>query len=68
MSGKNSFLLDTNVILGFLNGNLKITHFFENKLMRSFLYVSQITRMELLGFHGITPQEESELKKFLSFA
>lgn len=67
MSGKNNFLLDTNIILGFLNGNAKIKDFFEKKLTHANLHVSQITRMELLGYPGITTQEEKSLKTFLSY-
>ncbi|MCX7120292.1 MAG: PIN domain-containing protein [Gammaproteobacteria bacterium] len=66
MNGTDSFLLDTNVVIGFLNGDANIRDFFEKKLMRSLLHVSQITRMELLGFPGISSEEETELKKFLS--
>src|SRR3990167_9959081 len=67
MNGKDSFLLDTNIVLGFLNGNAKIGDFFQKKLMRSKLHVSQITRMELLGFPNIAAQEEKHLKDFLSY-
>lgn len=67
MNGKDNFLLDTNIVLGFLSGNTKISDFFKKKLMQSNLHVSQITRMELLGYLGITPQEEENLKKFLSY-
>lgn len=67
MNGKDNFLLDTNAVLGFLNGNEKISAFFEKKLMQSNLHVSQITRMELLGYTNITSQEEMNLKKFLSY-
>ncbi|HLB56711.1 MAG TPA: type II toxin-antitoxin system VapC family toxin [Coxiellaceae bacterium] len=67
MNGKDNFLLDTNVVLGFLNGNSKISDFFEKKLMQSTLHVSQITRMKLLGYSGITSEEEKHLKKFLSY-
>lgn len=67
MNGKDNFLLDTNIVLGFLSGNTKITDFFEKKLMQSNLHVSQVTRMELLGYPGITSQEKKNLKKFLSY-
>lgn len=66
MNGKDNFLLDTNVVLGFLNGNANIRDFFQKKLMGSLLYVSQITRMELLGFPNISSEEETHLKNFLS--
>lgn len=66
MNGNDSFLLDTNIVLGFLNGHEAIVKFFNLNLLNKTLKVSQITRMELLGFPNITPDEESKLKSFLS--
>lgn len=66
MNGTDNVLLDTNVILGFLNGNAKINSFFEKQLMKSHLHVSQVTRMELLGYPNISPDEEKFLKSLLS--
>ena len=66
MNGKDEFLLDTNIILGFLNGNSKINDFFQKNLIDSSLYASQITRMELLGYPSISSDEEKCLKDFLS--
>lgn len=67
MNGKDNFLLDTNIVLGFLNGNVKIKDFFEKKLAHANLHASQITRMELLGYPGITTHEEKSLKTFLTY-
>lgn len=66
MNGKGDFLLDTNIILGFLNGHAKINDFFRKNLKQQVIYASQITRMELLGYPNITTDEESSLKSFLS--
>lgn len=50
MSGR--FLLDTNIILGFLKGQESIVKFIE--MHEDFdLYTSVITRLELLSFHGL---------------
>lgn len=67
MNGKNNFLLDTNIVLGFLNGNPAINKFFQDNTEESQLKCSQVTRMELLGFPNITTDEEKKLKSFLSF-
>lgn len=66
MNGIDNVLLDTNVVLGFLNGDAKINSFFEKQLIKSHLHISQITRMELLGYPNISPDEEKVLKDFLS--
>lgn len=47
MNGKSDFLLDINVILGFLKGDEKIAVFFSKNLTDRLFYVSQISRMEL---------------------
>jgi len=66
MNGKNRFLLDTNIILGFLNGHKMISDFFQKFLTEKELYVSQISRMELLGYPTITAEEEGCIHHFLS--
>jgi predicted nucleic acid-binding protein len=47
MSG-NRILIDTNIILYILNGDETLASFLEDKE----LYVSYITEMELLSYHG----------------
>ncbi len=63
MSG-NKFLVDTNIVLGYLKGTPEIVRFFES-LENAELYASIITRMELLSFHGITDTEENLVRAFL---
>jgi predicted nucleic acid-binding protein len=65
MNGKDNFLLDTNIVLGFLKGWEPITSFLQ-KHPQATMAVSQITRMELLGYPSITTEEETALKNFLS--
>ena len=61
------YLLDTNIIIGLLKGNTAAID-----LMRqtgcglSDMAVSQITRMELLGFPHITKQEIEMIQRVLS--
>ena len=62
MSGK--LLLDTNVILGLFKGQPSITALLE-AAETDVLYASVITRMELLSFPGITPEEEKHIRDFL---
>jgi len=68
MNGKDEFLLDTNVILGLFKGqDKKILNFFHQKQSKKEpFYVSQVSRMELLGYPGITAHEENLLNHFLS--
>ena len=49
MNGKDNFLLDTNIVLGFLKGQEPIIGFLQ-KYPQATMAVSQITRMELLGY------------------
>ena len=63
MSG-NKLLLDTNVIIGYLKGTGSIVQFLDGQASDS-LFASVITRMELLSFPGITPEEEAVINEFL---
>ena len=62
MSGK--LLLDTNVILGLFKGQPSIAALLD-AAETDVLYASVITRMELLSFPGITPEEEKHIRNFL---
>lgn len=60
-------LLDTNVIIGFLKGERRIARFLNNRLNKgALLFASQITRMEMLSYHGISKAEETRIKEFLA--
>lgn len=61
------FLLDTNVVIGLLKGHAPAVALAEAaKLTLARTAVSQITRMELLGFPALTEEEEHEIRAFLS--
>jgi len=60
MSG-SSLLLDTNIILYFLNGDDTLLPLFENRN----LVLSIITEIELLGYDGFNKKELAATKDFL---
>ena len=60
MSGK--LLLDTNAILGIFKGRPSFAVLLETAEK---VCVSVITRMELLSFHGVTPEHEKQIRDFL---
>jgi predicted nucleic acid-binding protein len=65
MSGID-YVLDTNVIVGYLGGRDWAAAFIQEKQAAGATFaVSQITRMELLCFSGITPGEEEAVNRFL---
>jgi predicted nucleic acid-binding protein len=61
----NNFLLDTNTIITLLKGtteikkNLSLTE-------QNDLFISIITRMELLAFPGLTAEDEEYIRDFLN--
>ena len=57
----NSILLDTNIVLYLLSGDKDLATLLDGKK----LYVSFITQLELLGFQGISIQEQKVVKRFL---
>jgi len=61
----DSFLLDTNAVLDFIKGEEKITTVFQTDMKDKPRFVSEITRMELLGYPDITHEEEAIIKNFL---
>lgn len=58
----NSVLLDTNIVLYFLNGEQTLVPLLEEKQ----LYVSFITQLETLGYKGINEKEQTKIRGFLS--
>ena len=65
MSG-NKYLLDTNFILGILKSDpLVLAQVSSRQLYIGECSYSAITRMELLGFHNITREEESLIRQKL---
>lgn len=57
----NAFVADTNAILYLLNGNLCMKEYLKTQL-----YVSIITEMELLGYSKLSDNDKNVLEKFLS--
>jgi len=55
-------LLDSNIILYLLSGEETLIPLLEEKK----LYVSFITQLEILGFKGITKEEQEKLQQFLT--
>lgn len=60
------FLLDTNFILGLLTSHPDVLDAVQSRTLRtSQAAYSVITRMELLGFQGMSPAEESRIRQVL---
>ena len=61
MSGSKLFL-DTNIIIYFLSGDKTLAELIDEKT----IYVSFVTQLELLSYHGLSSSEESRINHFLS--
>ncbi len=62
------YLLDTNFILGILKSKMQVIEaLVSRKILAQECSYSTITRMELLGFHGITRQEEMLIRYKLQY-
>jgi predicted nucleic acid-binding protein len=61
MNGR-SFLVDTNIALYLLGGDVTITNILDN----STIYLSFITQLELLGYSGISSSEQKKVKSFIN--
>lgn len=66
-NGKDSCLLDTNIVLGFLQQQPNLMKLFQLELSGRPYLVREITRIELLGYPNLTQTEETVIEKFLSF-
>lgn len=58
----NSLFLDSNVIIYFFSGDDTLTELLEGKN----LYISVITKLELLSYNGLSSKDKANLEKFLS--
>lgn len=61
MNGR-SFLVDTNIALYLLGGDVTITNILNN----STIYLSFITQLELLGYSGISSSEQKKVRSFIN--
>lgn len=65
--GQVRFLLDTNVLIGLLKDNPECTALLQQvKTDLSDCAISQITRMELLGFAGLSADDEKVIQNLLN--
>ncbi|MBZ9728748.1 type II toxin-antitoxin system VapC family toxin [Salegentibacter sp. JZCK2] len=55
----NKLLLDSNIIIGVVKGRFSVS-----QLEKPSLIVSEITRLEIFGYHKLQLQEEKLLDKF----
>ena len=61
------FLLDTNVVIGLVKGPGAARDLVDsNNAPPEICAISQITRIELLSFHALSPGEEARIKALLS--
>ena len=61
----NEYLLDTCFILGLFKGDKTALALMQHAPPQN-CYISVINRIELLGYHGITPNDEQILTQFLN--
>ncbi len=57
----NSLVLDTNIVLYLLNGDMVLSALLYHKK----LYISFISQLELLGFKGISLKQQTEISRFI---
>lgn len=61
MSG-NKFIIDTNIVLYLLGGNIKLAKMLNNKE----IYISFISELELLGYKEITDENKKIITQFIN--
>jgi len=64
MNGTDKYLIDTNILIYFLQGEEVASSFFKN-IMDKELCISLINKIEVLAFPDLSENEEMEIKQFL---
>jgi len=64
MNGKDKYLIDTNVLIYFLQGDKPAVSFFK-KIINDELYISIINKIEVLSFPDLSDEEEKSINQFL---
>lgn len=64
MNGKDKYLIDTNVLIYFLQGDKPAVSFFR-KIIDDKLYISLINKIEVLSFPDLSDEEEKSINQFL---
>ena len=63
------FLIDTNVIIYFLDGKIPENHLDNvSQIFERSFNISTISKIEVLGWHRITKPEKSKIEKFIKSA
>jgi predicted nucleic acid-binding protein len=65
MSGKDKYLVDTNILIYFLEGEKVAVSFFK-KIIDDDIYISIINKIEVLSFPDLSEKEEKSISMFLS--
>ena len=65
MSGKDKYLVDTNILIYFLEGE-KVAMSFFKKIIDEDIYISLINKIEVLSFPDLSEKEEKSISMFLS--
>jgi len=60
------YLLDSNILIGYLNGNNLIKDWIKESILNYSLCISTISKIELLSFRGLTTDDLDETEKFVS--
>lgn len=67
MNGNTKYLLDSNILIGLLNGKQEVRELLEqHRAEPGNCAYSSISRMEVLGWSGITPEQERLAEKLLA--
>lgn len=64
MNGKDRYLIDTNILIYFLQGEKVAVSFFK-KIMEDDLCISLINKIEVLSFPDLSEDEERDINQFL---
>ncbi len=60
------YILDSNILIGHLNGNNSIKDWIKEKVTTDSLCISTISKIELLSFPGLEGNDLYEAEKFVS--
>lgn len=64
MNGKDRYLVDTNILIYFLQGDKPAVSFLK-KMMDNDLYISLVNKIEVLSFPDLSEDEERLINRFL---
>ncbi|HJH29463.1 MAG TPA: type II toxin-antitoxin system VapC family toxin [Methanosarcinaceae archaeon] len=65
MSGKDRYLIDTNILIYFLEGEKQALALFE-RILDDEIYISLINKIEVLSFPDMSKKDDKSIRMFLS--